>query len=200
MEDFYLNRGERLVRRAKISKMVVLMIWGSVPAVALVWFLSIYLPQLIRYTVNAQLRAALLQSLGEEDVSFFQLFSAVRGMGYSSALAFLPDGLVSFLKGFMVFAALLIVLVWFIWACAVTSRTVQYSLVYTNLRVVARTRTMRLEAEPGEITDVRVEQSFWGKIFHYGDVTVRTERQSITVCNVCLPDEIAAELQPGRDK
>lgn len=164
-EQLQLKEGERVVGSARISKAAIVILWVSVPCFLLVSFGALYIPPL--------LRVGKVVSLVDEEI----------GEGLSKAAI-----------GVLTFIVILLAAVWAGVAAVLTKRNVCFSLIYTNLRVFATTKNEQLEAPVGEIKNVFVGDSLLGKLFGYGNLTVQTERGSITVKNVCEPEELKRAL------
>jgi CRP-like cAMP-binding protein/membrane protein YdbS with pleckstrin-like domain len=77
--------------------------------------------------------------------------------------------------------------------------------VLTNRRVTRRDRQLvlyeaRTEAPLEMVQDVTISANFWGRLFGYGHVTVRTasKDRSITLANIPAPEEVKADILQGR--
>jgi len=77
--------------------------------------------------------------------------------------------------------------------------------VLTNRRVTRRDRQLvlyeaRTEAPLEMVQDVTIAANFWGRLFDYGHVTVRTasKDRSITLANVSAPERVKADILQGR--
>lgn len=108
--------------------------------------------------------------------------------------AFADETLSAVLGGAVAAALIVLALAWAAVAAALTKRNICYSLVFTNLRVVATSHKMQFEARIPELKNVFAEQSLLGKIFRYGALTVQAETGAITVKNVCDPASVQKQL------
>lgn len=106
----------------------------------------------------------------------------------------LDEGVFGFIRGVLIFVIVLLALIWTAVAVVLTKRNLRYSLTYNDRRVVATAGKERLESEISELKNVYLEDSLLGNIFHYGAITIQTERGSITVKNICDPDLIKKKL------
>ncbi len=105
------------------------------------------------------------------------------------------DGHISaFLGGLIAVAVVVLALAWAAVAAVLTKRHVCYSLVVTNLRVVATSHKTQMEASISDLKNVFVEESLGGKIFRYGALTIQAEKGSVTVKNVCDPEALQKQL------
>ncbi len=92
-----------------------------------------------------------------------------------------------FLKGLLIFMAVTVVLAWLTWSLYTTSRQRRYIFSRTNLRVIGKAKEETFFCPLQEIYDIRVEQSIWGKLFHYGHINVITYKGSINIQNIEAP-------------
>lgn len=181
-----LNPDEQVLREAKISVAAVAVLWLSVPAFLLVGFCGTYLPGLIGAYASSETMQALLDGIGAETASFHAVFSAVK----ENLFGGVPKPVV----GFAIALVVLLVVCWLSWACVCTKLHFRYSLLVTDSRVIGSAGKQTLDAPLCELKNVFVGQSWMGKLFRYGTVTVQTERSSLTVKNVSRPNEIKALL------
>lgn len=202
--NFQLQEGEIIEREAVISRAALIMIWVSVPAFLIIDFLTVYLPQIISYAVNAELKQMLLEQLGLQQLSFSNLYAAARTDIYSQIFSFLPASFINFVKGLFTAMLIILIIVWLIWACIVTKLNLRYSLVITNMRVLARAKDDVFETSYDEINNVVVGRSIWGKLLRYGEITVQAENGSVTVKNIADAEEIKnllnAKIDQDQDK
>lgn len=167
-EKLQLQAGEQILGKAKISKASILILWISVPCFLLIGFGGLYFPIIVQAL-----------SVG----GFLFLVDAELAGGISAV-------------ALGVLTAIIIILasIWCVVAAVMTKRNTCYSLIFTNLRVVATTKTQHLEAPSCELKNVFVGNSLIGNILHYGTLTVQTERGSITVKNVRNPALLKQQL------
>lgn len=191
-----MKPGEEIVSQAKISKAAIVLLWVSVPAFLLVFCVIVYLPQIIAIQVNAELRRSIMEAMGVEYLSFGDLLTAAKNQAFSSVFADLA-GIVS---GIVTFFVILLLIVWFIWACIYTRMNVRYSLTVTNLRVIATAKDERFEAEYKDIYNVCILRSLWGKLFGFGEVSVQAEKGAITVKNVARAEELRKAILDRTDE
>lgn len=182
----WLKPGEEIVSDAKISKAAIILLWVSVPAFLLVFCVIVYLPQIIAIQVNAELRRTIMEAMGVEYLSFGNLLSAAKDQAFSSVFADLA-GVVS---GIVTFFVILLIIVWFIWACIYTRMNVRYSLTLTNQRVIATVKGESFEAEYKDIYNVCVLRSIWGKLFGFGEISVQAEKGAMTVKNIASAEQL----------
>lgn len=178
--EFRLESDEEIEHRARISKAAIIAIWAVIPALLLITFLTAYLPIIVKYSLEAELRDALLEQLGLNDFGF----GAVREALYLAIFSSLPVGVVKFVSGLAATIITMLVLAWLGWASVYTYRSTRYALILTNTRVFAKARDKVLDANFKSIVNVAVAQSLFGKIFGYGEIHIQTEKAAITVCNI----------------
>jgi CRP-like cAMP-binding protein/membrane protein YdbS with pleckstrin-like domain len=77
--------------------------------------------------------------------------------------------------------------------------------VLTNRRITRRDRQLvlyqaRTEAPLEMVQDVTIDATFWGRLFGYGNVTVRTasKDRAITLSHAPTPEEVKADILAGR--
>lgn len=178
--EFRLGSGEEIKYRARISKAAVIAIWAVIPALLLITFLTAYLPIIVKYSVESELRDALLEQLGLNDFGF----GAMREALYMAMFSSLPVGVVKFVSGLAAAIIITLVLAWLGWASVYTYRSTRYALILTNTRVFAKAKDKVLDSEYKSIVNVAVAQSLFGRICGYGEIHVQTEKDAITVCNI----------------
>lgn len=178
--EFRLGSGEEIKYRARISKAAVIAIWAVIPALLLITFLTAYLPIIVKYSVESELRDALLEQLGLNDFGF----GAMREALYMAMFSSLPVGVVKFVSGLAAAIIITLVLAWLGWVSVYTYRSTRYALILTNTRVFAKAKDKVLDSEYKSIVNVAVAQSLFGRICGYGEIHVQTEKDAITVCNI----------------
>ena len=108
--------------------------------------------------------------------------------------SFAGEALPAVLGGVIAVAVIVLALAWAAVAAVLTKRNICYSLVFTNLRVVATSHKTQFEARIPDLKNVFVEVSLPGRIFRYGALTVQAETGAITVKNVCDPASLQKQL------
>lgn len=182
-----LLKNEHIVKEVKISKAAVLMIWISIPAVFAIFFLTIELPILIRSYINSEIKNLLMDMLGLENMNFSQVVFHLNTV--------LRLSLPSWLVGFITFLSVLLFIVWVCWASVMTVLHFRYELLLTDRRIMGRTKNNELECEWEAVNNIFVERSVWGKLFHYGTLTVQTRKGAITIKQVSDPDFVLREFK-----
>ena len=76
-----------------------------------------------------------------------------------------------------------------------TFRHFDNKLTVVNSDVYCYSRGQHLSTTLAEIDNVFIEQSIWGKLFDYGNVTVAAKNGSLTVKNIANPNDIANILK-----
>ena len=76
-----------------------------------------------------------------------------------------------------------------------TFRHFDNKLTVVNGDVYCYSRGQHLSTTLAEIDNVFIEQSIWGKLFDYGNITVATKNGSLTVRNIANPNDIANILK-----
>lgn len=173
---------ERLIEEATISKVAIIITWISVPALLIFCFGVTYLPGLIRYAVHAKLRETLMQQLGVTELGFGDVFSAVAKDVFGAAAPFLI--------GVGIFFSVVLGLVWLVWALVTTRRIRSYALVCTDFRVIGKTKAQELAIPYPQLKNVFLGSSVWGRWFGYGELTLQSDKGSITVKNIAHAENI----------
>lgn len=194
--EFRLSEGEKVEYKAKLSKAAIIMIWAVIPAVFLVIFLTAYLPVLIRYSVEEELRNILFEELGIEGLDF----GSMRDALYMTVFSALPAGFVRFVSGFMAAILTLLVLAWLGWASVYTYMNLRYALIITDTRVFAKAKDKVFQADFVDIVNVATAQSLFGKIFRYGEINIQTQKDAITVCNIANAKSLETVLWSKAEK
>ena len=178
---FTLRPDEFVVKKTESSRLGLIMTWLCGPVCLITLFLITYLPPLFGMLVSSAAKQAAAEALGLSDGSevnvasyvFEQVFGAIPGFAW--VLIAIP------LVGVMV--------AWLIWCLVMTYRHFQYKFVMTNQRVLGVARGELLEATLKEVKNANIGQSIWGKLFHYGEITVQTAKGSLTFYGIHNPQE-----------
>ena len=179
-----LDEGEEIVAEANISKAAILLDWLVLPCLLLLLFLSVCLPVLGSIYSSVKKVEMIAEILGVEEVTFSDL---VAHMGIAFQI---PKFLIIFID---VMLGLLIVS-WLGWACVKTYTHFGYELIATDKRILLQAKGATLESTWEEVKNIFIGQSVWGKLFHYGNVTIHCSRGALTVKSVTDPYRYRQEL------
>lgn len=173
-----LTKNETIETEAKPSFKGLIFAWVSIPAGALLMWLVVYLPVLIRLAVSSAFKKAVMSALGVSDLADVSVTDYI--------FRNIPD----FVYGFFRFIAFVVVSAWLIWCLVMTWRCMRNSLAITNFRVIGRAGSEFLDSPLNEIKNVFIEQSLWGKIFNFGSIVLSTKKKSLTFRNISDPKTI----------
>lgn len=182
---------ETVIAEVGISKRAILVEWLAVPTVFLVLFLTVCLPIMLRTLAVDAAKAAFEAAIGIEDAGVGDIFAHA----WQAVLPTAPHW-VTVLIQIPVWIA---VIVWLLFSIISTIQHFGYEIVLTDKRVLARARNESFECSWAEIKNVFVEQSMWGRLLHYGSVTLQGPRGSLTVRHVTNPDTIKEKFKAYTD-
>ncbi len=176
----YLKEGENILAFSRRSKAAIAVTWLSIPSVFLFYYL-VTLPAMIKRLVSSAFRKEVADSLGitEIELGFSELLSAAR----IDITVFIPDFVITLIK----FSAILLVIAWLLWAAFTTFQQMRNALIRTENRILAYSKKQVLVAPISEIKNISVEQSLWGKLFCYGNISILCQKGAITVKNISDP-------------
>lgn len=94
-----------------------------------------------------------------------------------------------------VFGGILFVLM-IIWICICLVRTSRMDgkLTLTDQRILGRQNGRTLAESISDIVDVRLERSFWGKLFDYGTLTITTNGWNLTVKDLHRAERLRQQI------
>lgn len=182
---------EKIVAEIGISKRAIIVEWLAVPAVFLVFFLTVCLPAMIKTLAVDTAKAVFEEAIGIEEAGF----SDVALHLWRAVMPAVPDWLV-------VFVQVLVWMVFLAWAGVTLVRTYLhfgYEMILTETRVLARARGALFDCAWNDVKNVFVEQSLWGRLLKYGSVTVQGPRGSVTVRHVADPKAVQTEFKIRTD-
>lgn len=186
-----LDPKETVVAEMGVSKRAILVEWLAIPTVFLVFFLTVFLPVIIKTLAVDTAKAAFAAAIGVEEVTF----SDVTANFLQALIPAVPHGV----------AVLLQVMLWLLlisWLGFTVVRTYLhfgYEILLTDTRVRAKARDEIFDCKWSEIKNVFVEQSLWGKLLHYGNVTLQGPRGAVTVKHVADPDTVRVKFKTYTD-
>ncbi len=175
---------EHIIIEAKISKAAIIMDWLLFPFILLLFFVTVCIPVLYGIYSDVQKLQDVAEMLGVEDINFTDLVANMTAV----------FGLPKFVKIILGCMVGLLFLCWFIWACVKTRLHFGYGLIATDERILLSSKGEYLESEWEGVKNVFAEQSLWGKIFGYGNITVHTGRGVLTVKSVTSPIKVKNEF------
>lgn len=167
------------------SKAGLVILWISAPSVLLFFFLTVYIPRLVRSLFKKTLRSLLLNIFGLAHVGGETGSQVVENAGKILRIsAIIPS----------ILAILLLLLVWFAVCTYISKRHFQYHLALTNSRVIGSSAGQMLNAPVQSIVNVFLEQPLLGKLLHYGTITVHTKKKSLSFYHIQNPEDIYNRL------
>ncbi len=182
-----LDPKETVVAEIGVSKRAILVEWLAIPTVFLVFFLTVCLPVIMKTLAVDTAKAAFAQAIGVEEVTF----SDVTANFWQALIPAVPHGVAVLLQ-------VMLWLVFFSWLGFTLVRTYLhfgYEILLTDTRVRAKARGENFDREWSEMKNVFVEQSLWGKLLHYGNVTLQGARGSVTVKHIVEPETVRAKFR-----
>ena len=93
-------------------------------------------------------------------------------------------------KIIFIIAMVLLIPPWIGYCLVMTWRHSRYALAVTDLRVIGRASKETMDSPLGEIKNVMIERSLWGKLLGYGNIVVQTKNACLTFRNVHRPKEL----------
>lgn len=181
---------------AKISKKALIPVYFSIPAF---YFLPSGITALIiglKQKAKQAAADAALKAIGAPDIN------EVTGEISSAVFGEVTDGVRQatstvgqVFKGIFIFFSALVALVWFIWCIVMTARHFKNSLTIDGDDVACSAKRQKFFTTLDKIDNVFVEQSLWGKLFDYGNITIAAQNGSITVYNIADPKSLDAVLK-----
>ncbi len=174
-----LKDGESVTLESKPSKTGLIITWVSIPGLFFIIFLLVYLPQLIRVMFSQAVKEAVMSSLGVESMQEVNVMKYVSDQIWGH----IPKLLI--VLGMIPF--ILLILAWLGWCIVMTFRYFRYSVAVTDSRVIGNAAGEILDAKLTDIINVFIEQSLFGKIFNYGNITISSKGKSLTFQNIHNP-------------
>ena len=162
--EFVPREGEEVEKRAEISRAAIVAIWVSIPLAILIFLFPV------------------LSGLIKGSIWGFKLF----GDGFGSALGVLAIN-----------AAILLTPVIFAYigfAIVYSNQNKEFALIVTNYRVIGKNAKQELSIDYQDLVNVHEGHSVLGSMFGYGDLTLQSGRESITVKNIKDAEEIRKKL------
>lgn len=181
----YLKSDEHIVHEARLSMASLIVTWLSIPGVFLIFFMLTYVPHFIRNALFNTVKNAAMDELGIPTKETTEhVFDAISG-------AFLVT---------LCIPIILLVLAWLGWCLFMTRRHFRSSLAITDFRVIGRSNDEELDSPLGEVVNVFLEQSLWGRLFNYGNLTVYTKKSSLVFYDIGEPQNIRYLLMKNIEK
>lgn len=175
---FSLRAGEQVEISRKPSLYALLIAWLSIPFGTLFFVLCTYLPVWVKTATSSDFRDIITSVLGLSDYS---QVSITEYIFYS-----IPD----IVKVFLGFLLIILVLAWLVLCLLITFHHFRYSLAITNFRVIGRSAGIKEEIPLGEIINVYIYRSIWGKLLNFGSITVLTGKKSVKFRNLHSPRKV----------
>ena len=180
-QGIYLKSDENVVHEARFSTASLIITWLAIPGVLFIFFMITYVPYLIRSRILRAFKDAAMEEMGVTAGESEGLFDLIGGM-----FGAIP----SFLLVLLCIPILLLVLAWLGWCLVMTGRHAHSSLAITDFRVIGRSKGEEMDSPLSKIVNVFLEQSLWGKLFNYGNLTVHTQKLSVTFYHVDDPQAV----------
>ncbi len=178
------NKNNKDLVKATISVKSLIVAWLSIPALYLIPFLLIYLPNYIKMKVSGEIESAFREAanLGQKidvaDIVKQEIYGGIPPIIIST---------VETLIGLLFFA-------WLIWAIGYTILHFKYKLQYDGSELYGRTWKKEIRIPLDKINNVFVEDSLWGKLFDYGTITIASSIGAISIKNVSGAKRFAKKL------
>lgn len=181
---------------AAISKKALIPLYLAIPAF---YFLPVGIPTIIanvKYRIKKAAKDALTNSMGlpSADSVTGQIVGDVTNAA-DEATGGCLSSLGNFFRSLMIVLTILMAVIWVIWCIVMTFRHFDNKLTVVNGDVYCSSRGQHLSTTLTEIDNVFIEQSIWGKLFDYGNITVAAKNGSLTVRNIANPNDIANILK-----
>ncbi len=184
-KGIYLRAEENVIKEAEISISGLVVAWASIPGVfliSLIFYIIARLPRYIRMVFSRTVKKAILNTF---DVSTIKEDDIAGNMS-EQIFGSIPDAVLLLLK----ISVILLVVAWLGCCLVMTYRHFRYCLAITDFRVIGKANGKELSSPHNEVVNVFFEQSLWGKLFNYGNITVHTKKCSLTFRNIKDPKDI----------
>lgn len=182
--------------KAEISKKALIPLYLAIPAF---YFLPIGIPTIIanvKYRIKKAAADAIKNATGLPSAD------SIKGSITDEVTNAIDEGtggclssLGNFFRSLMLVVTILMAVIWVIWCIVMTFRHFDNKLTVVNGDVYCYSRGQHLSTTLAEIDNVFIEQSIWGKLFDYGNITVAAKNGSLTVRNIANPNDIANILK-----
>lgn len=182
--------------KAEISKKALIPLYLAIPAF---YFLPIGIPTIIanvKYRIKKAAADAIKNATGLPSAD------SIKGSITDEVTNAIDEGtggclssLGNFFRSLMLVVTILMAVIWVIWCIVMTFRHFDNKLTVVNGDVYCYSRGQHLSTTLAEIDNVFIEQSIWGKLFDYGNITVAAKSGSLTVRNIANPNDIANILK-----
>lgn len=182
--------------KAEISKKALIPLYLAIPAF---YFLPIGIPTIIanvKYRIKKAAADAIKNATGLPSAD------SIKGSITDEVTNAIDEGtggclssLGNFFRSLMLVVTILMAVIWVIWCIVMTFRHFDNKLTVVNGDVYCYSRGQHLSTTLAKIDNVFIEQSIWGKLFDYGNVTVAAKNGSLTVRNIANPNDIANILK-----
>lgn len=177
-----LKKDEVIETTAALSTRCLIFTWASIPCGLLLFWIVVYLPNIIRMALSSAFKSAVMHALGADNSASIDIGDYI--------FRNVPD----FLMGVFGFTLFLLIAAWLIWCLVMTWHHTRNSLTITNFRVIGKAGDEEMDSPLNEIKNVFIEQSLWGKLLNFGSIVVSTKRRSLTFRNIDDPERIYNEL------
>ncbi len=175
----YLRGNESIVKKASVCKAAIAVNWLSVPSIFIIYYL-ITLPARFKSMIISSVTDAVQDQIGVEKVSF--------------SLDLIPFEIPAAVKVLIAIPIVLLVLAWLIYQCVITAKLLNNHLWLTDQRILGKSDDQTLISDIGEIKNITVEASIWGRFFDYGNLNIVTKSGAITIKSVNEPHEWKRDL------
>lgn len=188
--------GENKQIKAKISAKALIPLYLAVP---MFYFLPVGVPTIVS-TVKHRVKNAAIDAVKNAAGLSSADFDVPDITGQAtSAIDEISGGCLSsvgnFIRSFLLVMTVLIAAIWVIWCIVMTIKHFQNSLSINYDDVYCSSGGNNLSTTLYEIDNVFTEQSIWGKLFDYGNITIAASNGSITVRNIAHPADIESILK-----
>ena len=177
-----LKAGELIEKEAKTTVRGLIFTWISIPGGMLIYLLIVYAPVLLRSSFSSSFKKEIMSVMGLESSESINITDYI--------FRNIPD----FILFLIAIPVALLVAAWLGWCLVMTSRHFKYSLAITNFRVIGKAGDDVLDSPLGEVKNVFIEQSIWGKMLKFGSIVVSTKSKSVTFKNIHEPHELYRKI------
>lgn len=175
---------EKNIIQAKISIKALLVAWLSIPALYILPYIFVYLPNYISMKIKGEIEKAMLEAanLGEK----ISVSDVIKNEIYGNLPPIIP-AIIEFFAGLLFFA-------WLCWAIVYSIRHFKNELRYDENKLYGRTGKKEVTIPLNKINNIYIEDSLWGRLFNYGTITVVASCGSISVKNIANARSFAKQL------
>ncbi len=181
--------------KAKVSIPAIFVLYLAIPAFI---FLPTIIPTII-LNVKYQLKKAAVDVV--TNVTGLPPVDSIQGeinditSDITSAADEGTGGCLTSARNFMVTMTSILLIVWGFWCVVMTFKHFNNKLSIDGETVNCSSGRNKLTTSLNKINNVFMEQSIWGKLLNYGNITISAQNGSVTVKNINNPNKYADVLK-----